>query len=372
MRILVVNWNDRENPHGGGAEVHLHEIFGRLASRGHRVDLLASGWDGSAPRAFLDGIDVHRVGSRYSFQFKSRGYFRERLKSSGYDVLVEDLNKIPLYTPQWGGPPVVGLVHHLFGRTIFREAPAPMAAAVWLAERGIPVAYRNTKFEAVSESTADDLVARGIRRESITVIYNGIDTDFFTPAPAMRSVKPLFIYVGRLKRYKGVDLVLQAFAALNLPGARLEIAGAGDYRGELERLSTALGLDARVRFLGFISAEEKRDLLRRAWAGVTASPKEGWGITSIETAACGTPVVASDSPGLRESVIHNETGLLCRHGDRDALAGAMRQIAESKELVITMGNAGRRFAERFTWEKSATDTVAHLEQVVHGGTTKWK
>ncbi len=372
MRILVVNWNDRENPHGGGAEVHLHEIFGRLASRGHRVDLLASGWQGSAQRAFLDGIDVHRVGSRYSFQFKASRYFSERLKSSGYDVLVEDLNKIPLYTPQWGGPPVVGLVHHLFGRTIFREALAPVAAAVWIAERGIPFAYRNTKFEAVSESTADDLVARGIRRESITVIYNGIDTDFFTPAPAMRSANPLFIYVGRLKKYKGVDLVLQAFATLDLPRARLEIAGAGDYRRELERLSKALGLDARVRFLGFISPEEKRDLLRRAWAGVTASPKEGWGITSIETAACGTPVVASDSPGLRESVVHNKTGLLCRHGDRDALAGAMQQIAESKELVATMGNAGRRFAERFTWEKSATDTVAHLEQVVHGGTTKWK
>ena len=372
MRILVVNWNDRENPHGGGAEVHLHEIFGRIAARGHRVDLLCSGWEGAAPRAFLDGIDVHRVGTRYTFQFLARRYFRERLRSGTYDVLIEDLNKIPLYTPRWDGPPVVALVHHLFGRTIFREASPPMAAAVWLAEQGIRYAYARSPFEAVSESTAEDLVARGIRRESIRVIYNGIDTNFFTPAPAVRSKHPVFAYVGRLKRYKGVDLVLQGFARIDRTNARLEIAGAGDYRDELEKLSAALGLGERVRFRGFISAEEKRDLLRRAWATVFASPKEGWGITNLESQACETPVIASDSPGLRESLIHGETGVLVPHGDIAALAAAMRKAADSPGDVSAMGNAGRRFAERFTWDKSADDTITHLQQVVHGGTSKWK
>ncbi len=372
MRILVVNWNDRENPHAGGAEVHLHEIFGRLASGGHRVDLLASSWEGASPRAFLDGIDVHRVGTRYTFQFRARRYFRDSLMSGGYDVLVEDLNKIPLYTPRWGGPPVVGLVHHLFGRTIFREAPLPMAAAVWVAERGIPASYRNVPFEAVSESTANDLVARGIRRENITVIYNGIDTSFYTPLPAVRSADPVFAYVGRLKRYKGIDLVIQAFAMAGIPHARLEIAGSGDYRAELERLASALGLADRVRFPGYISPEEKRDMLRRAWASVFASPKEGWGLTNLETAACGTPVLASDSPGLRESLIHGETGFLVPHGDIPAMAAAMGRIAGSPSLVATLGNSGRRFAERFTWEKSAEDTVSHLERVVQGGRAKWK
>ena len=372
MRILVVNWNDRENPHAGGAEVHLHEIFGRLAARGHRVDLLASGWVGGSQRAFLDGIDVHRVGTRYNFQFKARGYFRERLRGSGYDVLIEDLNKIPLYTPRWGGPGVVALVHHLFGRTIFREAPVPMAAAVWLAERGIPLIYGGVPFEAVSESTADDLVSRGIRRDAITVIHNGIDPDFYTPAPAMRSPSPLFAYVGRLKKYKGVDLVLRAFARVSRPEARLEIAGAGDYRRQLETLSSSLGVSDRVRFAGFISDEEKRNLLRRAWASVFASPKEGWGLTNIEAAACGTPVIASDSPGLRESLLDGETGALVPHGDLDTLAKAMTRIADAPELVQSMGNAGRRFAEGFTWEKSATDTLSHLEKVVHGGNSKWK
>jgi glycosyltransferase involved in cell wall biosynthesis len=247
-----------------------------------------------------------------------------------------------------------------------------MAAAVWMAERGIPFAYRNVPFQAVSESTADDLVARGIRRSSITVIYNGIDTTFYTPSSGTRSQVPLFAYVGRLKRYKGVDLVLQAFARLARPEARLEIAGSGDYRDHLEQLAESLGLASQVRFLGYVSEDEKRDLLRRAWAGVIASPKEGWGITNLEAGACGTPVIASDSPGLRESVVDRETGYLVPHGDIGALAGAMRRVADSRDLVATMGKAGRRFAERFTWDKSADDTISHLEQVVHGGSKQWK
>jgi glycosyltransferase involved in cell wall biosynthesis len=368
VRILVVNWNDGENPHGGGAEVHLHEIFGRIASSGHRVDLLASGWPEAAPRAFIDGIDVHRVGLRYSFQFSARRYFRERLAANRYDVLVEDLNKIPLYTPLWNGPPVVALVHHLFGGTIFREAPLHMATSVWLAERGIPFAYRNQAFEAVSESTADDLVARGIPRKSIRVIYNGIDSEFFSPGAVPRAEIPLFAYVGRLKRYKGVDLILQGFANLDHPRARLEIAGAGDYREHLEALAETLGIGDRVRFLGFISNAEKRDLLCRAWATVFPSPKEGWGLTNVESQACGTPVIASNSPGLRESIADGETGILVSHGDIEALAAAMRRIAISPDLVESMGIAGRRFAGRFTWDRSAAKTLSHLQEVVQGGT----
>lgn len=371
MRILVVNWNDRENPNGGGAEVHLHEIFGRIASHGHRVDLLASGWPGSAPRAFIDGIDVHRVGTRYSFQFNARRYFQEKLAGNRYDVLVEDLNKVPLYTPRWNGPPVVVLVHHLFGSTIFREAPLHMAASVWMAERGIPLVYKGRPFEAVSESTADDLAARGIPRKSIRVIYNGMDTGFFTPSAAARSSKPLFAYVGRLKRYKGVDLILQAFSRLDRPDAQLAVAGAGDYRDHLEELASALRISDRVRFLGFISAEEKRDLLRKSWATVFASPKEGWGLTNLESQASGTPVIASDSPGLRESLVPDETGMLVPHGDPAALASAMRRIVDSPALVESMGSAGRRFAERYTWDRSAGQTLDHLQQVIQRGKQKW-
>src|SRR5207253_5198137 len=113
----------------------------------------------------------------------------------------------------------------------------------------------------------------------------------------------------------------------------LEIAGAGDYRAELEGLARSLDLGSRVRFLGRISEAEKLALLRRAWALVFASPQEGRGITNLEAAACGTPVVASNSPGIRESVRHGETGFLVPHGDIVAMAAAIDRLAGSRALV---------------------------------------
>ena len=364
MRLLLVNWQDRENPLAGGAEIHLHEIFGRMAAQGNQITLLCGGWPGCAPRTSLDGMDVVRVGTRYTFPFLVRSYFRRHFATAGFDLMVEDVNKVPLYTPRWGGPPVVALVPHLFGGTAFQELAAPLAAAVWLAERPLGRAYRGVPFQAISASTAADLAARGIPRSAVEVIYPGIDTVGYTPADGTRSATPVFAYLGRLKRYKGVQHVISAFAALRHPTARLEIAGAGDYQPALETLAASLDLGERVRFLGRIIEEEKLRLLRRAWALVFASPKEGWGITNLEAAACGTPVVASNSPGIRESVRDGETGYLVTHGDPLAMAAAMRRLTDDPALVARLGVQARRFAETFTWERAANETATHLYRVL--------
>jgi glycosyltransferase involved in cell wall biosynthesis len=294
----------------------------------------------------------------------ARRYFRAHLAAAGHDLLVEDINKIPLYTPLWGGPPVVAVVPHLFGGTVFQEAPLPLAGAVWLAERPLPRVYRGVPFEAISESTRADLAARGIPAGDVRVIYCGIDTRHFTPAPTERAERPLFAYLGRLKRYKGVDVVIRAFARMEDRSATLEVAGTGDYRPQLEALVKSLDLGGRVRFLGFISEVEKLALLRRAWALAFASPKEGWGITNLEAAACGTPVVASNSPGIRESVRDGETGYLVTHGDVEAMAAAMSRLAGDQPLVERLGTQARRFAETFTWERAAEETERHLQRVI--------
>lgn len=362
MRILVLNWQDRLNPQAGGAEIHLHETFGRIAQRGHDVTLLCGGWPGCPPSDVLDGIKVVRVGTRATFALKARSAFRELTRGDAFDVVVEDINKVPLFTPRWTHLPVVAVVPHLFGATAFQELPAPVAAAVWLLERPLPGVYRNVPFQVISESTRDDLVARGIAAERISVIYCGIDTERYHPDLSQRSPTPVFAYLGRLKKYKRVDLILQAFSRLGRDDAVLEIAGAGDYRGELERIARSLDLGGRVRFLGRISESEKLALLRRSWALAFTSPKEGWGITNLEAAACCTPVVASDSPGIRESVRHGVTGFLAPHGDVEALATYMRQVAADRSLVETLGSAAREFALGFTWERTAKETESELEK----------
>lgn len=366
MRILVVNWQDRQNPSAGGAELHLHEVFGRIAALGHSVQLLCSGFPGAARDAVIDGMRVRRTGSRFSFPLHARKEYETLMRENEYDILVEDLNKIPLYTPRWKPPRLVVITHHLFGATAFREVSPPIAAATWLAERPLGRGYRGVEFQAVSVSTRDDLVHRGIPADRIKVIYNGVDVESLTPEPNVRSEMPLFSYLGRLKRYKRVDVVIRAFALLDARDARLEIAGKGDDRDRLEALVAKLNIEDRVRFLGYITEQEKRDLLRRSWATVLASPKEGWGISNLESAACGTPVIAADSPGIRESVLDGETGFLVPGSDVPAYAAAMRGLLDSPELVTTLGANARRFAETFTWERAATETLAHLQHVAKG------
>jgi glycosyltransferase involved in cell wall biosynthesis len=369
VNVLLVNWLDRENPQAGGAEVHVFEIFRRLVERGHGVTLVASGWPGAPREAVVDGLAVRRFGGRHSFALVGRRAVRRELQAGHYDVVVEDINKLPLYLPTLTSLPVYVIVPHLFGTTAFREASWPVAFVVWLAEKPIPRVYRDQAFHAISHSTRDDLVRRGVRREAIRVIHPGVDAQWLTPdASVSRSDVPTFLYVGRLKRYKGLDIALHAVARARrtVPTLRLDIAGAGDDRPRLEAIARKLRLTDSVRFLGFVGEQEKRDLLRRAWAVIFPSPKEGWGITNVEAAACGTPAVASDSPGLRESVLHDETGILVPHNDPEALSKALCRLSGDPQLVTTLGTAARRFATALSWDRAAASTEAHLLETVRG------
>lgn len=367
LRVLVVNWLDRENPQSGGAEAHLHEIFGRLARRGHDVAVLSSGWPGAPRRTRLDGMDVHRAGGRYSFSLAAPRYYRRHLKREDFDVVVEDLNKVPVFAPYWAGAPVALLVHHLFGATAYQEASLPLATATWLLERPVPWVFRRAPTVAVSESTREDLARRGMDPQRIAVVPNGIDLDKYAPDPTLEPFpEPTLLYLGRVKRYKRVDLIIRAVAVLRDAGveARLLVAGAGDHAPKLRRLTAKLGLEDRVEFLGYVSEERKLELFRRSWVHVLTSPKEGWGIANMEAAACGTPTVASDSPGLRESVVAGKTGLLSPHGDVDALADRLTTLIREPSIRDEMGRRAREFAEGYSWDASADAMESFLARVV--------
>ena len=368
LRILVVNWQDRHNPNAGGAEVHLHQVFGRLARRGHRITLLCSSWRGAPERVLeLDGMRVHRTGSRYTFNLAAPLYYASRLRGERFDIVIEDLNKVPLLATHWVRAKArVLLVHHLFGATAFREANPVLAGATWLMERLIPDAYRGVPCIAVSQSTKDDLVRRGLDGADIAVIGNGVELERLRPA-SERFAEPTVVYLGRLKRYKRVDLALRAVAHLaGRTGARMIVAGKGDARPALEETARRLGIRDRVRFAGFVSDREKRELLARSWVHVLTSPREGWGIASVEASACGTPSVVSDSPGLRETVRHGETGLIVPHGDVGQLAGALERLMDPGERD-RMGRAARIMAGRYSWDRIAGELERFLEPLAQGG-----
>ena len=366
MNVLVANWLDRENPEAGGAELHLHQVFGRIARSGHRVAAVTSGWGGGEPtETELDGISVRRVGSRYSYPLHVRRAALDLIRTDEVDLLVEDLNKVPVFAPLWSPVPVVLLVHHLFGETAFHEASFPLALATWTLERPLGRLYRRIPTIAVSESTAADLGERGIDDDCIRVVHNGVDLDWFRPV-AEKTPFPSLLYLGRLKRYKRLDLVLDALARIRASGldARLRIAGTGDAEPALREHMERLGVGDAVEFRGFVSEEEKRVLLSESWIHVLMSEKEGWGLTNVEAAACGTPTVASDSPGLRDSVRHGWTGLLVRHGDVAELTEALGRVLGDEAVRADLSRGAREFAGTLSWDESAARVSDILARVL--------
>ena len=352
LHVLAVNFRDPAHPDAGGAELHLEHVLLEAVRRGHRVTWLAAGFPGGAPESEHRGMRIVRRGTWWSFGALVPGVMRREFSAPPPDLVIEDINKIPCFTPWWTKARVAVIVPHLFGSTAFREAPLPIALVVVTLEALIPSAYRRSRFVAISESTQADLARRGIPPARVAVVHCGLDHASYRPDPAVgKSERPTILYIGRVRRYKGVDWVMRALPGVlaRVPGARLVVVGDGPHLPALRRAADHLGVAQAVEFAGFLPPAEKLRRLREAWLLVQPSPKEGWGLTVVEAGACGTAVVAADSPGLRDSVRDGETGLLVPWGDDARLTDALARVLEDHGLRARLARAGRAWAARFQW-----------------------
>lgn len=329
---------------------------------------MVSKYPGAPARDEIDGVRVHRRGHWLVANYILPGVVRGLLRRQHYDLLVEDINKIPFYTPLYRrGVPVLAMVPHLFGSTVFREANPFTASYVWSSERAIPHVYRQVAFEVISPSTAEDLVGRGIPHRNIRTILCGIDHESLTLCdPPPRSDTPLIVTWSRLRRYKSIDVAIRAFALIveRLPAARMLIMGRGPDADRLQRLTRRLGLVKRITFQGYLPWEELVMTLHRCHVCLNPSPKEGWGLTVIEANQCGLPVVASDRPGLRDSVRDGETGFLVPYGDPEAFAAAALRLLTEPGLLAAQRRAAVAWAGRFSWEQCAQESLAYFQEVV--------
>lgn len=361
--LLAINFRDPAHPEAGGAELHLEHVLKAAAGRGWRVTWLAGGFAGGAAEADYQGLRIVRRGTWWNFNLIVPGVLRREFSNPPPDRVVEDVNKVPCFAPWWTRSPVSVIVPHLFGATAFQEAPAPVALYVVTMEALIPWAYRRSDFVVISESTRDDLVRRGIAAGRITVVHCGLDHQAYRPDPAVaRSARPTILFVGRLRRYKGVDWVMRALPRVRakVADARLIVIGDGPFGPALRRQAERLGVAGAVEFRGFVPRPDKVRAIQESWVLVQPSPKEGWGLTVVEAGACGTAVVAADSPGLRDSVRRDVTGLLVPYGDDAGLAEALARVLTDGALRARLGAAGIEWAARFQWPECGARSLAAL------------
>jgi glycosyltransferase involved in cell wall biosynthesis len=357
LHILILSDRDWTHPQGGGTGTNLFGQVSRWIAWGHRVSVIACSHPGAAPVERIGALTLHRVGGR-STVFPRAILRQWRGLVPDADVVLEVVNGVTFLTPLWLRGPRVTLVHHIHRDHYVREmGNAGRAAAFALETLPLRLLYRRSRFLTISKASAQDIAAHGIPRERIDVGYIGVEHEAFAPDPAARAAQPTLLYLGRLKRYKRLEVVLDVLAGN--PEAVLEIAGEGDHREALQADIDARGLSERVRMHGHVSEETKRRLYQRAWLNVTASSAEGWCLSVMEAAACGTPSAALAVGGLPESIDDGLTGVLA--DDPRALAVKVAAILGDAELRDSMGRAALERAADFTWDATARNTLALLE-----------
>ncbi len=360
-RILIFNWRDTRHIFAGGAEVYIQEIAKRFVTQGDYVTLFC-GNDGRSPRnEIVDGVHVVRRGGFFFVYVWAFLYYFTQFRGQ-YDIIIDCHNGVPFFTPFYVKEPVICVVHHIHQEVFRRSLSFPFAQIACSLESDImPLVYRNINFVTVSESSRNEMVEHGLIGKSIEIVYNGVDLDIFKPAK--KNPTPMVVYLGRLKAYKSIDILITAFRILidRTPDVSLFIVGSGEEENHLKRLTHQLGLDKNIIFTGKVSDEEKIDLLQKAWVMVNPSFMEGWGITTIEANACGTPVIGADVPGLRDSIQDFKTGYLVAHGDSKSFASHMLAIIEDTKLRKEMSEKSIEWAQNFSWDKS----VRQLHSVIH-------
>lgn len=365
MNIFAINWRCIKNPLAGGAEIYFQEIFKRIVKMGHPVTQLAVHFDNAPETETIDGIKIIRIGSKNTFNFDVYRELPHLLEQENYDIVIDDLNKIPFYSPWITKKPVLALMMHLFRKSIFSEVSFPFASYVYLAESLIPWCYKKNNFAALSESSKQDLVKMGIKPDKIVTIPPGIDLKMYQPNFTLKQPN-LIIHTGRLKKYKSTDHLILATQKLvqKQKDIKVMIIGDGDDLPRLKDLTKKLSLENYITFTGYIPEKDKIEYYQKASVLVENSIKEGWGMIVIEANACGTPVVTARSPGLRDAVLDQKTGFLYDYANIGELTKKIDMLLSNDNLNHEMAQAGITWAKNFSWDNAAKEMLKVIEKTI--------
>lgn len=366
MNILIFNWQDLSHPLAGGAEVHLHETYSRIAAMGHSVTLFCSAYEGAKPAEEMNGIQVIREGGRFLFNFLVRKKYSTTFRHQQFDCVVDDVNKIPFRTPAFVREPILGELHHLLGTSVFKETIFPLASYVYGMERAALPLYKKIHFMIHSPSTQQEVQRKGFSPEKVHYVPYGLNHQRYRQTGTAKSSVPLIGALGRLKKYKSFDHLLEAFPLVKkeIPEAKLVIVGDGDDKPRLQNITRQLLLEDAVTFTGFVSEEEKVSWLNKMHVAVNTSAKEGWGLTAIEANACGTTTVSSNVQGLRDAVLDGETGLLYEYGNRIMLAEKILLLLRNEPLRSRLAHNALLRSKEFDWQIGAEKTMEVIERIV--------
>lgn len=366
MDILILNWRDVKNPEGGGAEIILYELARRLVKKNNSVTWFCSSFKNSLKEEIQDGIKIVRSGNKYSVFFHAFQYYR-KLKVKP-DRVIDCINTACWQTSMYVEQKRRILYANQAARKVFfYEYPFPFSLLAYLIEPLQYLTYKNTNVICYSNSIKKDLESFGLDKKNIHTFPLGIDHSRYFPKK--KSILPTFIFVARFVRNKRPERCVASMIGVvkKYPEAKLYLVGYGKEEDNLKAQIAKLKLIKNVFivnknnvFLESDMRDEKVRLMQEAWALLLPSVKEGWGMVVTEAAACATPSIVSNVTGLKDSVIHNKTGIiLSKDPSPEEIADAMISLIENKERKKFYENS-IKWSKNFSWSKSFDNFKKYL------------
>lgn len=372
MKILILNWRDIKHPQSGGAEILIYEMAKRWVKWGHQVTQFSASFPGGKTEEVIDGVKIIRWGSAKIPSFHipvhlTAFWWYKKNGKGKFDVVIDKIHGIPFFTPFYVKEKKIALICEVAEEIWDQMFSFPWNCIGRLIEKFYLKTYQNIFFLTISSSTKIDLVKSGISKDKIQVLPMGVSLTSI-PQTIKKEKLPTLIFAGRLCQMKGIEDGIKAFGMIRdkIPQSQLWIVGAGErnYVNKLKNYVKKLKLSESVSFFGFVSEEKKFALMKRAHILIHPSRREGWGLVVIEANAVGTPAVAYNAPGLRDSIRNGETGLLTQKNTFQFLTKDVLKLLKDKNLYKKLQNNTLAWSKNFTWEKSAKESLELIEKIM--------
>ncbi|MDG5814493.1 glycosyltransferase family 4 protein [Chitinispirillales bacterium ANBcel5] len=373
FRIAHFIYDNEKNPWlGGGGFYRTVELYKRFPEN-FRIDIYCASFVGSENYAINKRVQVIFLGKKKKSYLLSRLQYSSEAKKmlkrtrSLYDVVIEDFSPYsPLFSFKYiTSGKLISILQNYYGASIHLKKFGPAGLIPFIFEK-----YCISHFNGNTLFSSQDLMniiskKCALNPSNPMVVENGVEEEFFT-TPKEEKDPQTVLFLGRIEIFqKGIDILLQQFSILvkHNPEVRLIIAGSGKDSEKVKSRIKWHKIDDNTEFLGRVERKELPSLISSCSLTVVPSRYESWGMVSLESQACQTPVVARNIPGLRQTVVHEKTGFLFETPNQ--MSQYIAILLRERNNRRAMGEEGRRFAQNYSWYKLAQKKAKYIDHVIN-------
>jgi glycosyltransferase involved in cell wall biosynthesis len=302
------------------------------------------------------------MGNRFTVYYEAYKYYKNNLKNKvDFDLIVEEVNTIPFFSKFYAKPKKHYLFFHQLAREIwFYQMMFPISLIGYLLEPLYLYLLSKSKVITISGSTKNDLIKYNFKKENISIVSEGVDVKAVADLNTVQKyIDPTLLSLGAVRPMKRTHDILKAFeiSKVQIPNLKIIFAGddSGSYGTKLKEMIYNSRYKSDITLLGRVTPEKKTELMTASHLICVTSIKEGWGLIVTEANRRGTPAIAYNVDGLRDSVRNDMTGLLTKTNAPHSLAESVNKALLDNDNYGSMRVRAHSWSKEITFEKQYSD-----------------